>query len=614
MFNKPSTKNYNSPKKRVWSILLYGLTGFVLLLAWLGILGSLFIEDFGQLIRRSSVDAAMVQSLHSEPIVSMEAAVVQEEEETPTPTPTETPTPPPAIPAYTLPTPEPGGRILRVSPSQGNVGWWASDGTRSTGVDSFLYAGQSDGKTFVSVIRFDLRQVPPQTQINEVTLRLTGLRTDHLQPSAGGKWSIDLLAVGIIDDLMRADFSSIYTAPTAVNLLSLDASELNVGQENYLTFNTIVRQWFAQQIARGYSSILVRISSSGQSGNSLFAWDSGLGMTSLKNSPELVLSLGADAVTPIPPFLVTPTPAPENVLTAAVMIMTATAVVEQIGTSTPLPHHYVIATPTATPWVVTVTPLPENAATASAETFYATAVALTTGTFTPMPPNMVIATNTPLATATPTTPLISSLADMTPTPTPTATRPPPDVLPAQLRGQILFLSDRNDGRTQVFALNPNTGELSMLNERWPYDLAKSKETLSPNGQFTAIVQEDHARVPQVKLLDHQYNVIVDLTRTNGWSFDPAWSPQGDRIVFVSQEPGNDEIYTIAPDGTDMQRLTHNGWEWDKHPSWSPDGSQIVFWSNRETGRNQLWIMDRDGGSQRRLHDSPANDWDPVWVK
>jgi hypothetical protein len=612
MLNKSSRRNSNNPKKPIWNMLLYGVTALVLLLAWLGILGSLFVEDFGQMIRRSSADAAVLQAPSPVPEQTQESAIAQAEVEPATSTPT--PTPSPTVESYTVPTPEPGGRVLRISPAQGDVGWWASDGTRSTGIDSFVYAGQSEGKTFISTIRFDLRQVPPETQIREVTLRLSGLRTDHLQPSSGGQWNIDLLAVGVIDDLMRANFSTIFTAPTAVNLLSLEAGDLGVGAENYLTFNTIVRQWFAQQIARGYSTILVRISYTGNSGDSLFAWDSGFGMTSLRNHPELVISLGADPATPVPPVLVTPTPLPENVLTAAVMIMTATAMAEQVGTPTPLPHHYVIMTPTPTPWVVTVTPLPENVATASAETFYATAVAMTTGTFTPMPPNMVIATNTPLATPTPTTPLISSLADMTPTPTPTLTQPPPDVMPAQLRGQILFLSDRNDGKTQLFALNPATGELSLLNERWPYDLARSKEARSPNGQFTAIVQEDSARVPQIKLHDHYYDVIVDLTRTNGWSFDPAWSPLGDRIVFVSQEPGNDEIYTISPDGTDMQRLTFNDWEWDKHPSWSPDGSQIVFWSNRETGLHQLWVMNRDGSNQRRLLESPANDWDPVWVK
>jgi TolB protein len=68
------------------------------------------------------------------------------------------------------------------------------------------------------------------------------------------------------------------------------------------------------------------------------------------------------------------------------------------------------------------------------------------------------------------------------------------------------------------------------------------------------------------------------------------------------------------DGTNVQRLTFNSWEWDKHPTWSSNGNQIVFYSNRETGRRQLWVMNADGSGQRRLLDSPYNDWDPVWVK
>jgi Tol biopolymer transport system component len=98
------------------------------------------------------------------------------------------------------------------------------------------------------------------------------------------------------------------------------------------------------------------------------------------------------------------------------------------------------------------------------------------------------------------------------------------------------------------------------------------------------------------------------------SYDPAWSPLGDRLAFVSTESGNDDIYVVGTDGQGMVRLTVNPWEWDKHPSWSPDGTQIVFWSNRGSGRRQLWIMNGDGSGQRLLLQSDHNDWDPVWVK
>jgi TolB protein len=190
------------------------------------------------------------------------------------------------------------------------------------------------------------------------------------------------------------------------------------------------------------------------------------------------------------------------------------------------------------------------------------------------------------------------------------------MVPQELVGKILFFSDR-DGRTQLYAFDPSTGRLAYVTQEWPYYVARTVETRSPDGRFTLVVQnrlEDKTQTPQVFLYDGQYNALIGLTATTGGSYDPVWSPQGDRIAFVSQEPGNDEIYTINPDGSNLQRLTVNSWEWDKHPSWSPDGTQIVFWSNREIGRRQLWVMNSDGSSQRRLLESPFNDWDPIWVR
>jgi hypothetical protein len=314
----------------------------------------------------------------------------------------------------------------------------------------------------------------------------------------------------------------------------------------------------------------------------------------------------ADAVTPV---VVLPTPIPENVLTAAAQALAVTAQAERGETPTPLPYNAVVATvtpPRREPMVVTGTPPPANVATAVARAAYATAVAVTTGTFTPLPPQAM--TPTPV-------PLLVYLDRLSPTPPPPSAPTPtlPSSVPRGLVGKVLFRSDR-DGAPRLFALDPATGRLAYVTQEWPYLLAQAADSRSPDGNFVLLVQEDARRTPQVYVWDNQYNVPRQLTATTGWSYDPVWSPRGDRIAFVSQEPGNDEVYLINPDGTGLQRLTVNSWEWDKHPSWSPDGSQIVFWSNRETGRRQLWIMNADGSGQRRLLDSPYNDWDPVWVK
>ena len=111
--------------------------------------------------------------------------------------------------------------------------------------------------------------------------------------------------------------------------------------------------------------------------------------------------------------------------------------------------------------------------------------------------------------------------------------------------------------------------------------------------------------------DQRQDVL--LTDFRGDEYDPVWSLDGQRIAFVSNHTGNDEIWSVRADGTDAVQLTRNNWEWDKRPSWSQDGSRIVFYSNR-TGWRQIWVMDNQGGTQLNLSMNAFDDWDPVWIK
>jgi TolB protein len=137
--------------------------------------------------------------------------------------------------------------------------------------------------------------------------------------------------------------------------------------------------------------------------------------------------------------------------------------------------------------------------------------------------------------------------------------------------------------------------------------------LSPDGEYEAGVQTGE-RGLNIYVTQLSSGVSWAVTYHRAVSYDPAWSPAGDWIAYVSQEFGHDDIFRVNPQGAEKQRLTFNDWEWDKHPTYSPDGSQIVFWSNRESGRRQLWIMNADGSDQRVLLRSEFNDWDPVWIR
>jgi Tol biopolymer transport system component len=67
---------------------------------------------------------------------------------------------------------------------------------------------------------------------------------------------------------------------------------------------------------------------------------------------------------------------------------------------------------------------------------------------------------------------------------------------------------------------------------------------------------------------------------------------GDRIAFMSDRDGDDEIFVMNTDGTEVRQLTDNDdSDWD--PSWSPNGKRIAFKSARD-GDWEIFVMNADG--------------------
>jgi hypothetical protein len=86
-----------------------------------------------------------------------------------------------------------------------------------------------------------------------------------------------------------------------------------------------------------------------------------------------------------------------------------------------------------------------------------------------------------------------------------------------------------------------------------------------------------------------------------------------QIAFVSNRDGNDEIYVMNPDGSSQRRLTNTpGEEW--HPDWSPDGTRIVFQCMSGDTSN-VCLVNADGSGYTQLthwtKDDGAADR-PVW--
>ena len=83
-----------------------------------------------------------------------------------------------------------------------------------------------------------------------------------------------------------------------------------------------------------------------------------------------------------------------------------------------------------------------------------------------------------------------------------------------------------------------------------------------------------------------------------------------KIVFYSERDGNKEIYTMDDDGSSLRRLTNNPAA-NLHPVWSPDGRTLAFMRGRYTPErrqvSQIILMNPDGSDERVLtHDADAH--------
>jgi eukaryotic-like serine/threonine-protein kinase len=92
---------------------------------------------------------------------------------------------------------------------------------------------------------------------------------------------------------------------------------------------------------------------------------------------------------------------------------------------------------------------------------------------------------------------------------------------------------------------------------------------------------------------------------------PAFSPDGERIAFVSERSGHLEIWVARRDGSQPFALTSLRAQTTGSPRWSPDGKRIAF-DSWASGKSSIYVVDANGGAPKRLTHGPLGSWMPSW--
>ncbi|MDT3437760.1 amidohydrolase family protein [Haloarcula sp. 1CSR25-25] len=131
-------------------------------------------------------------------------------------------------------------------------------------------------------------------------------------------------------------------------------------------------------------------------------------------------------------------------------------------------------------------------------------------------------------------------------------------------------------------------------------------TASPDGETIII---DHAGI--LFRLSGDGGEAEQITDVELEPAYPNYSPNGDRVAFQGYADGVYDLYTIAPDGSDLEKLTDDpNWD-DREPNWSPGGSMIAFASDRGMGYD-IWTLEVGSGEITQLTDTDADNYLPTW--
>lgn len=196
-------------------------------------------------------------------------------------------------------------------------------------------------------------------------------------------------------------------------------------------------------------------------------------------------------------------------------------------------------------------------------------------------------------------------------------------------GRVVFLScprsEDEPPECDLMAIRPDGTDREKLTELgFTFDL-----DVAPDGRrilYSQLNGQSHFQHFELHVMDLDGSNHRQLTDDDTGDGSPSWSPDGERIAFVSNRAESapclfhdcagytNELYVMDADGRDVTRLTETPHE-EATPAWSPDGERIVY--SRildENATHELFVVNADGSCPTRLASGASGSWDtmPDW--
>jgi TolB protein len=173
------------------------------------------------------------------------------------------------------------------------------------------------------------------------------------------------------------------------------------------------------------------------------------------------------------------------------------------------------------------------------------------------------------------------------------------------RNMLITLSYK--GNPDLYLMNRNGEIVEQITKGAGINVSA---TVSPDGNRIVFVSDRFGK-PQLFLMDLKSRKTQRLTFTGSENAEPNWHPTEDLIVYSSLRNGVYQICSKKPEqGAPSTQLTTD-LSHHESPAWSPDGNQIIY-SKQDGRKNTIYAMMKNGSFQRKLFQFPGNQTYPRW--
>src|SRR5690606_7317265 len=131
------------------------------------------------------------------------------------------------------------------------------------------------------------------------------------------------------------------------------------------------------------------------------------------------------------------------------------------------------------------------------------------------------------------------------------------------------------------------GALGTKPSALPLEPARTIEFTVDEGSWISVDVSPDGETIVFDLLGHLYTVPITggvatrLTDGTSYNVQPRYSPDGERIAFVSDRSGGQNVWILTVATGELKQLTHGNDHLYTSPEWAPDGRYIVV--SRATG-------------------------------